>query len=230
MKTLLLWLEGPLQSWGTDSRFQRRTTMPFPSRSGVLGMLCCAMGRGGEQREWLARLRHLDQSVLAFARKGREILARQYLCDFQMAGSGYDTKDPWQDMLVPKTREGKRPVGPGSKMTFRYYLQDMAFACALSMPDELADEAAQGLQHPIWAICLGRKNCTPSAPVFAGVFADESEALSAARRLAGEKRTEVFRVVPGADEEGETMSLNDVPLCFGLHKEYASRYVTVIPS
>lgn len=37
MTALLLWLEAPLQSWGGDSRFGRRDTLPFPSRSGVLG-------------------------------------------------------------------------------------------------------------------------------------------------------------------------------------------------
>ena len=50
MKTLLLWLEAPLQSWGAGSRYGRRDTLPFPTRSGILGLLCCAMGRGGEQR------------------------------------------------------------------------------------------------------------------------------------------------------------------------------------
>ena len=49
MTALLLWLEAPLQSWGVDSRFGRRDTLPFPSRSGVLGLVCCATGRNGEQ-------------------------------------------------------------------------------------------------------------------------------------------------------------------------------------
>lgn len=41
---LLLWLEGPLQSWGHDSRFGRRETLHFPTKSGVLGMVCAALG------------------------------------------------------------------------------------------------------------------------------------------------------------------------------------------
>lgn len=47
MKTLLLWLEGPLQSWGHDSQFDRRDTLPFPTFSGICGMLCAALGAGG---------------------------------------------------------------------------------------------------------------------------------------------------------------------------------------
>lgn len=45
MKTLLLRLAGPLQSWGADSRFERRMTGREPSKSGVIGMLAAALGR-----------------------------------------------------------------------------------------------------------------------------------------------------------------------------------------
>lgn len=44
MSTLLLRLAGPLQSWGTSSRFVRRGTDRWPSRSGVLGLLAAARG------------------------------------------------------------------------------------------------------------------------------------------------------------------------------------------
>ena len=40
MRNLLLWLEAPLQSWGAGSRYGRRDTLPFPTRSGILGLLC----------------------------------------------------------------------------------------------------------------------------------------------------------------------------------------------
>jgi len=36
---LLLWLQAPLQSWGYDSKFGRRDTLNFPTKSGVLGLL-----------------------------------------------------------------------------------------------------------------------------------------------------------------------------------------------
>ena len=44
MPTLLLRLTGPMQSWGTASRFSERDTGPEPSKSGVLGLLCAALG------------------------------------------------------------------------------------------------------------------------------------------------------------------------------------------
>ena len=43
--TLLLRLAGPLQAWGTDSKFEIRRTDHEPSKSGVVGMLAAALGR-----------------------------------------------------------------------------------------------------------------------------------------------------------------------------------------
>ncbi len=45
MSVLLLRLAGPLQSWGTQSRFRVRDTGREPSKSGVIGLLCTALGR-----------------------------------------------------------------------------------------------------------------------------------------------------------------------------------------
>ncbi|HJA07569.1 MAG TPA: type I-E CRISPR-associated protein Cas5/CasD [Candidatus Mailhella merdigallinarum] len=226
MSTLLLWLEAPLQSWGADSRFGRRATLPFPTRSGVLGLLCCALGRGGEQQEWLARMRDYPQTVVAYAPEHREVAP--LLRDYQVVGNGYTPDEPWQDLMIPKKSDGKRPVGSGAKITHRFYIQDMAFACALGLPDGEEETICAGLSCPVWAICLGRKNCVPSEPVFRGIFSTEDEALEQAARLAAEKiRRERFRVFDGAREDGETMTLNDVPLCFGIHKRYQDRQVTV---
>lgn len=231
MRTLLLWLEAPLQSWGAGSRYGRRDTLPFPTRSGILGLLCCAMGRGGEQRHWLATMKHLPQTVMAFApadRQGRP--ARQPLLqDFHMVGSGYDAADPWQDMLIPKKADGRRPVGSGTKLTYRYYLQDMAYACALAVPDDMEEEIASALVAPVWPICLGRKSCVPSDRVYRGFFDHEDEALAHAGILAGEKRrVPVFKVLSGLHEEGNALCVNDVPVAFGLYKRYEDRTVTVI--
>ena len=42
--TLLLRLVGPMQSWGFRSRFDHRDTALEPTRSGVIGLLCAALG------------------------------------------------------------------------------------------------------------------------------------------------------------------------------------------
>ena len=45
MSTLLLRLAGPMQSWGTESKFDVRKTAKEPSKSGVIGLLAAALGR-----------------------------------------------------------------------------------------------------------------------------------------------------------------------------------------
>ncbi len=187
------------------------------------------MGRGGEQREWLGAMRPCPQTVLAFARQenGRPRL-QPLLRDFHMVGSGYDDADPWQDMLIPKTSERKKPVGPGSKLTHRYYLQDMAFACILAIPQEFEDELSAGLRSPAWPIYLGRKCCVPAALVFRGFYGTPEEAEDQAREIgAGSGRLATLKVVEGEDPGGTALTLHDVPLSFGLHKKYADRVVTV---
>lgn len=44
MATLLLRLAAPLQSWGEESKFETRRTLPYPTKSGVIGMLAASLG------------------------------------------------------------------------------------------------------------------------------------------------------------------------------------------
>ena len=44
MTVVALRLAGPLQSWGSGSRFVRRTTETAPTKSGVLGLIAAAQG------------------------------------------------------------------------------------------------------------------------------------------------------------------------------------------
>lgn len=227
---LLLWLEAPLQAWGHDSRFGRRDSLDFPTKSGVLGLLCCARGAGGEERDWLAAWANLDMQVEGYVandRVGEPLPRLPLLRDFHMVGSGYDDADPWQNLLIPKTNEGKKAVGGGTKMTYRYYLQDMAYAVALEAPAEQVDGVTNTLKSPVWDLYLGRKACVPTEFIFQGVHATAEDALNAGRRLADTKRrSKALRVLQG-EGDGDLLTLNDVPLQFGPHKHYRDRLVTV---
>lgn len=227
---LLLWLEAPLQSWGHDSKFGRRDSLDFPTKSGVLGLLCCARGAGGEECQWLAAWADLDMKVVAYVprdAKGRQIPRQPMLRDFQMVGSGYDDQNKWETLLIPKTNEGTKAVGGGTKMTYRYYLQDMAYAVALQAPAAYAAEAAAALQAPAWDIYLGRKNCVPTEFIFQGLFPTADDALKIGEELAQAKeRTFVLRVLQG-EHDGEHIIVNDVPLQFGPNKKYRDRRVSV---
>lgn len=227
---LLLWLEAPLQSWGHDSQFGRRDSLDFPTKSGVLGLLCCARGAGGEEREWLAGCAELDMQVVGYVpidKQGQPLQRQPLLRDFQMVGSGYDDRDPWQSLLIPKTNEGKKAVGGGTKMTYRYYLQDMAYAVALQVPAGEVAALVDALTNPVWDLYLGRKNCVPTEFIYQGVFDLAQQALHAGEVLAtGKNRAFTMQILQG-EHSGEILILNDVPLQFGEHKKYRDRRVTV---
>jgi len=234
---LLLWLEAPLQSWGHDSKFGRRDTLNFPTKSGILGLVCSALGAGGAQAELLAEFAPLKQTVISFVRavktssdalikREREPLLR----DFHMVGSGYDDKDPWASLLIPKTSEGKKAVGGGAKMTYRYYLQDAVFAVLLEVPKTRVVSIIEALKSPTWDVYLGRKNCVPTDFIYREQFINEDAGIEAALEIAKQKNLlEDFRVLSG-EHEGELLTLMDVPLQFGVHKLYRDRQVTVIPA
>ena len=113
-------------------------------------------------------------------------------------------------------------------MTYRYYLQDMAFAVLLTVPEVEAQVITTALQAPAWDLYLGRKSCVPNDFIYRGLFADEQQARQAALELATAKeRLALFQVLEG-EHEGEVLTLNDVPLQFGEHKKYRDRRVTVV--
>ena len=233
---LLLWLEAHLQAWGHDSRFGRRDSLDFPTKSGVLGLICCARGAGGAQTEWLADWADLDMQVEAFVlqdAKGQPLPRQPLLRDFHMVGSGYKrgalssrnhNHDPWESLLIPLSADKKNQK---VALTYRYYLQDMAFAVALQAPQGLAEDAVAALQAPVWDVYLGRKNCVPTELIHQGVFDSAEAALTAGRELAAAKRRSLALRVLQGEHEGEVLSLNDVPLQLGEHKLYRDRRVTV---
>ena len=226
---ILLWFEAPLQAWGSDSKFGRRDTLEFPTKSGVLGLLLSALGASGEQRDLLESLSELRQTIVSYISPGKS--KEPLLRDFQMVGAGYnvDGGDLWQDLLIPKKSDGSRPVGGGTKMTYRYYLQDAKFAVILEVIQDRSTEFAQSLINPVYDLFLGRKTCIPTDFIYRGVFDTESEALEFGNNLAKEKKlVPEFKVIDGESEEGDSFTLNDVPVQFGEVKKYRDRRVTKI--
>jgi len=154
MTVLLLRLCGPMQAWGTQSRFTMRDTGMEPSKSGVIGLVCAALGRPrSEPVDDLAALR----MGVRVDREG--VMKREY----QTAG-GVHRKSEKYGVI---TAEGK----PGDTVTSnRYYLADADFLVGLEAPDStgagLLREINARLREPRWQLFLGRKACPPSVPVY----------------------------------------------------------------
>lgn len=143
MATLLIRLCGPMQSWGTTSRFDERDTQLEPSKSAVIGLVCAAMGR--DRSEPLDDLAALRMGV----RVDRE---GTLMRDFQTA-KGVMTASG-------KTDANRTVVSP------RYYLADAAFLVGLEGDMSLLRCIEVALQSPHWPLCLGRKSFPPGLPVF----------------------------------------------------------------
>jgi CRISPR system Cascade subunit CasD len=227
MKYLSLWLEAPLQSWGVDSRYYSRDSMLFPSKSGILGLLFSGSGLFGSQKKILTQMAPLKQTVIASTFDGN---LPKLLTDFHMVGSGYDSNNPWQKYMIPKTSEGKKAVGGGAKLTYRNYIQDANFYVILEVPDDLCNIFVSGLITPVGDIFLGRKNCIPTDFIYRGVFDNEYDAEKKGLEILEEKDLKIsYKVLDGNFyEEGDVLSLSDVPLSFGEKKEYISRRVTMV--
>lgn len=225
-------LASPLQSWGDRSKFWRRDSLPFPTKSALTGLFFCAMGLDGAQEAKLRELSQLRLIVYEIAPKGQE--QQPFLTDFHMVGNGYDDSDPWQTLLIPKTNQGKKAVGGGAKITYRQYLQDAHFVAFFEIPSSWKEDVADALVHPKWDIYLGRKSCAPSEPVFHGFVPNQDAANQALLDLLKEKSSdsgqewEIRRCIHDSDGNNpNAVLLQDVPVRFGEVKRYDTRYVEI---
>jgi CRISPR system Cascade subunit CasD len=163
---LLLRLEGPLQSWGLRSRWDVRDSGDEPSKSGVIGLLGCALGYPMYDR----RLEELDSELTLGIRvecEGRKLVDFHTITGtIPMAGGG-----------VKGT-----PDDPSTIISPRSYLQDAAFLAILSGPAELLFRCRSALLAPKWPIYLGRKSCVPTRPVFEGLSYEYANLEDALRR------------------------------------------------
>lgn len=167
-QTLLLRLAGPLQSWGTSSRWTERDTGYEPSKSGVIGILAAALGLP----------READLSQLASLRMGVRVDQEGSPgYDFQSAGAGND--HPGIAMgrdtaSIIATRQRILKAGGTlldsqrgkASISRRYFLQDAVFLVGLE-GDDLAFLTGldAALRAPVYPIGLGRRSYVPSVPV-----------------------------------------------------------------
>ena len=217
MTTLLMRLTGPMQAWGTQSRFSTRDTGLEPSKSGVIGLICAALGR--------SRTAPLDD--LAALRMGvradREGVMK---VDYHTSGAGYG---------VPLAAGGKQTV-----LSNRYFLADADFLVGLEGDPDVLNAIARAISQPRWQIYLGRKAFVPSAPItlpdsepwgpglrntdledaltnypWLGDFDDRRRTLPVPEHL---------RIVLDATQEDATDVRGDVPISFA-ERRFITRFV-----
>lgn len=182
--TLFLRLEGPLQSWGERARWSVRDSAPEPTKSGVVGLLGCALGWQMD-----ADLQRLSRAMRLGVRCDRPGVP---LVDYHTVIGGVLSAEG-------KIKINSNTKQPETVVTHRTYLCDASFLAAVQAGAEWVALLADALQAPVWPLYLGRKSCPPALPVFAGV--GEFDSLEAALRSSltdGARVRAVIETTPGA--------------------------------
>jgi len=208
MNVLLLRLVGPMQSWGTQSRFTIRDAGFEPSKSGVVGLICAAIGRPRtEQIDDLAAL-HMGVRV---DHEGR-------------MNSDYHTT-----LNVIKASGARPPLGEAVVST-RYYLADADFLVGLEGDNlHLLEKIDAALTNPCWPLYLGRKAFPPGEPVHLrdGLWQSQElyQALATYPRCqrTDDNKIKNLRFVL-EDSAGESVRL-DQPVSSFAERCFAPRYV-----
>lgn len=214
-----------MQSWGTTSRFTERDTGLEPSKSGIIGLICSAMGKprmenSGDNGAWpqLSRLTGLRMGVRV-DRPGNVGV------DFQTAGGG---KFGLRKYGVARA-DGS---GCDTVMSWRYYLQDASFLVGLESDDyKLLQTLHVALSEPVWPLFLGRKSYVPSTPVYMPDGLQDGGLIAVLSRyplsmsMAGEKVEKVRVILDHPSDRGGEVRV-DLPLDFALRR-FGVRHVRV---
>ena len=223
---LALLLDGPMQSWGHASRFERRTTALHPTRSGVIGLIAAAVGidkHTADETAQLSRFTSLNVTTLTLPRRNRRAqeLLMQRLEDYHTVtgirrASGKEDED-------------------ATVQTYRHYLLDARFGVLLEGPSALLDSIAAALRNPKWGVWLGRKCCLPASPLLVAPPGARAVVWSALLQRAGYSGTETEeqfdRILEVAATDSGADMIEDTPLAFGapIGERHAPRWIRRIP-
>ena len=210
MPTLLLRFIGPMQSWGTTSRFDQRDTGKEPSKSGVVGLLAAAMGIDRENWDDLEPLTQLFMGV----RHDRPGVPKR---DYQTA----------QHII-----SADRSKIHDTAVTTRDYLADAAFLVGLAGEDRtFLEQIHAALHDPVWPLALGRKSYVPSESIWMENAVQDvplREALARFPWIATLRKWEELPeklLVSFESEDGSGVLKMDQPLSSFSERRFGARFV-----
>lgn len=194
MGTLLLRLSAPMQAWGIQSNFSHRDTGREPSKSGVIGLLCAALGRP----------RKASVADLAALRMGVRVdRAGSVRRDYHTAG-----KDGYYKVSGGIETQSLIPSD-------RFYLSDAKFLVGLEGDEQLLATLQTALQNPKWFLFLGRKAFIPAERVWLRDGLQDADLLTALRNyppLVDGEDGLIENLPILAEDPGGTIFRNDQPL------------------
>lgn len=245
MSTLLLRLAAPMQSWDTESKYNKRSTNKEPSKSGVLGLLAAALGILRDDP-----LNELDE--LCQLRFGIRVEQEgNLLVDYQNAIGPFHKKEGKENYQFSLSEDGSCiikycPVKQITTVqTWRYYLSDAVFLVGLEGKRSKLEKIEFAVNHPVFPLFLGRRSCPPMPPVDLGIrdcdlptaLRDEPwHALDWYQKkwLNKNNRNDLILRIhyePKEDDtDGPRAIQRDLPISFNQsHRRYGYRGYTVMP-
>lgn len=207
---LMLKLAGPMQAWGTHTFEDYRAIHPFPTRSGIVGLLAACLGIERHDRESLMALGQSFQLAVRADRDDQRSYTPTVITDFH---------------TVEQARKVDGKPNPNPVVSRREYVCDASFTAALHFQPEAPwdrQTVKTALCRPHYTPYLGRRSCPLSRPLLEG----EVEASSLSAALA--QVPPYAGVVYSEEEEGHhsQMSVRDVILP-GRTRRFASRRVYI---
>lgn len=205
MVTLLMRISAPMQSWGTQSHFSHRDTGREPSKSGIVGLLCAALGRPRSE----------SISDLSALRMGLRVDQPGTIQrDYHTAGQGG----------YYKVGGG---IGKNTILSERYYLADAKFLVGLEGDRALLAELQAALKQPTWFLFFGRKAFVPAERIWLpdGLCDDDLKtALEHYRFLGADKKAKRLRLIVEDDRGADVCNDQPGPLAFQ-SRRFLPRYV-----
>jgi CRISPR system Cascade subunit CasD len=208
VRSIVLCLDGPMQSWGTTAGFTaERPTDPMPTLSGVVGLIANAFGR--HRTDPIGDLTAAEFAVRA-DRAGVRIR------DFHTVGT--------EGRYVPSAsgKTGTNPI-----VTERWYLADATFVAVYTPDPELGvavDQVHAALLAPVRPIYLGRRSCPPATPVSLGTTNADPATVLEQLPLLQERNTSLDSLTVAAEFPaglklgGEIRFRTDDPVTFGVDR------------
>lgn len=166
VRVLLMRLEGPMMSFGTEQIDNVGPTGAFPGRSMIAGLLANAMGYDRTEADQLDEL----QARVRYA--VREDLRPGKMVDYQTVdlGQSHVSEYGWTTRGGPEVRGGSN--NKGTHIRFRHYLTSGSFLVAVSLLDSeggpTIDDLSEALIQPSRPLFLGRACCPPSRRIYEG--------------------------------------------------------------
>lgn len=131
MAQLSFKLAAPLMAFGNQTLTNYRTTDLQPTKSAIIGMIAASFGYGrGDQR-----IKQLNDELKM---------------SYQVIKPGQIMID-YQNIYVTQKKTNVQE--------WKYYLADAAFKIILTGPLDLLTQIQYQLQHPYFALYIGRRSC-----------------------------------------------------------------------